>query len=478
MKKITITLFALFTSIFGISQNNSCFSDNFNDGDFTNNTFWNVRNSDDIPGSISVENNDYVKFMRENASGNGGSVILTSITDISINNNTLIKFDVNPVFSDVGNGAGWTNDEYPINVWLHLKDANGTNLTLRFAYNYRGGEDLNESEYIRVAFPNCDQNEWLRDQEFNISNYFPQAVHLDSIRIGGNGWDFEGYVDNIELINCDANSDCLSDNFNDGDFTNNTFCNVRNGDDIPGSVSVENNDYVKFMRENASGNGGSVILTTITDYNINNNTSIKFDVNPVFSDVGNGAGWTNDEYPINVWLHLKDANGTNLTLRFAYNYRGGEDLNESEYIRVAFPNCDQNEWLRDQEFNISNYFPQAVHLDSIRIGGNGWDFEGYVDNIELINCNSTSKVTNNKYDQDVIIYPNPVENNFKIELKTNEVLGFSVELYDIVGKKVYMKSYKTNIANINIADIGSGTYILMIKNADGQIINTKKLVKK
>ena len=184
-------------SISGTGSN--YFFDNFNDGDFTNNPEWTVINNDDIPGSVVIIDSDYVKFFRNGAIGNGGGVYLENDLDIDVHNNTYVKFDVNPVFSDVFNGAGVNNNEYPINFYLYLLDSNGNELTLRFCYNYRGGESLYEDNYIRIAFSNCDQNIWLRNEQFNINEYFPQAVTIDRILVGGNGWNFEGYVDNIDI---------------------------------------------------------------------------------------------------------------------------------------------------------------------------------------------------------------------------------------------------------------------------------------
>jgi len=41
-----------------------------------------------------------------------------------------------------------------------------------------------------------------------------------------------------------------------------------------------------------------------------------------------------------------------------------------------------------------------------------------------------------------------------------------------------MKSYKSNSANLNVFDFETGTYILKVKNIEGQIIKTEKIVKK
>jgi len=84
---------------------------------------------------------------------------------------------------------------------------------------------------------------------------------------------------------------------------------------------------------------------------------------------------------------------------------------------------------------------------------------------------------NEKSNINLLIYPNPATNNLTIELNS-EIQQISIELYDITGKMVYMKSYKSNSANLNVFDFETGTYILKVKNIEGQIIKTEKIVKK
>lgn len=155
---------------------------------------------------------------------------------------------------------------------------------------------------------------------------------------------------------------------------------MENNDDKPGSLIIENN-YVKIKRSGAGGNGGGVYLMKELDMDLTPNTSIKFDVNPVFSDVG--AGWSDGEYPVNIYLYLTDSNNEEVILRFCYNYRGGKSKDSANYKQIAFPNCTQNEWKRDEQFTISDYYPNATKINKIRIGGNGWNFEGLIDNVSL-----------------------------------------------------------------------------------------------
>ncbi len=175
-------------------------SDDFGDGNFTANPSWTEWNYDDAPGVVEVTGDDsYVHFFRDAPPGNGGSIRLGLNVSLPVTKGTSIAFDVNPIFSDVVGGAGFSDGEYPAEVHLSLLDGDGNPLELHFCYNYRGGSSLYEADFVRVAFPYCSQGVWLRDETFRIRDYFRQAVLIERIELGADGWDFEGCIDNIVL---------------------------------------------------------------------------------------------------------------------------------------------------------------------------------------------------------------------------------------------------------------------------------------
>ncbi|MCK9212400.1 MAG: carboxypeptidase regulatory-like domain-containing protein [Ignavibacteriaceae bacterium] len=180
----------------------SSFSDNFNDGDFTNNPEWtaNVNSSGCQLGTISVINGE-LKANQTNSSGcSSGSFIKINV-NIPLSDSTKIQFDVKPTFSDVEGGAGVQNDEYPAVINLWLATSNVDTVVVRLAYNYRGGASWTGAKYIVVAFPACQQNVWRRNEQFVIRNYVPNAVKIVKLQAGGQGWNFEGYFDNIRIVN-------------------------------------------------------------------------------------------------------------------------------------------------------------------------------------------------------------------------------------------------------------------------------------
>ncbi|MCT4615036.1 MAG: hypothetical protein N4A49_09210 [Marinifilaceae bacterium] len=272
--------------------------------------------------------------------------------------------------------------DYRVADWSDLESFYKDGGNLIGLYNYLGRTQYNNSIYVKRngrQFYSSSRAYFASRHEGDVPDSF--AVHDD---IGNNilslgSWHGSNY---ILAIRRDDIATGLDEDFNDGNYSNNPNWTVENIDDIPGSIVVDDN-YVKFRRTGAGGNGGGIYLSKTIDIALRENTKLRFDVNPVYSDVGNGAGWSNGEYPANVYLYLLDSSNNELVLRFCYNYRGGQSKYEDDDIRVVFPYCSKNKWLRKEEFIIKDYFPQAIKITKIKIGGNGWNFESLIDNISI-----------------------------------------------------------------------------------------------
>ena len=73
------------------------------------------------------------------------------------------------------------------------------------------------------------------------------------------------------------------------------------------------------------------------------------------------------------------------------------------------------------------------------------------------------------------IYPNPITTSFTLKMNTNDLSGIGVQIFNIIGKKVYEES-NLKSKTINVSELNSGIYILKITSETQQ--KTIKLIKK
>lgn len=90
----------------------------------------------------------------------------------------------------------------------------------------------------------------------------------------------------------------------------------------------------------------------------------------------------------------------------------------------------------------------------------------------------TASTENNIFDN-LNVYPNPTNDYVTISADLVSIAGAKIKLYDVVGKLIYSEDnlfYNTNSAQINLAGLNSGVYMLNIEN--GNLKQTVKVVKK
>lgn len=90
---------------------------------------------------------------------------------------------------------------------------------------------------------------------------------------------------------------------------------------------------------------------------------------------------------------------------------------------------------------------------------------------------SHSGIINNGMDEKIIIYPNPSNNRITVELSDKDYKLVDVEIFNLDGKMIYMKQYSQNAFDINISDFPNSLYVLNIKDNNGNLIQTKKIIK-
>lgn len=366
--------------------------DNFEDGDYTNNPMWAPFYANVAPGSVTVVSEE-VRILRTGAGSAGRTVGMNMPLNYPVTDSTLVRFDVKPTFSNVPNGSGIANTEFPANVIAYLTLLDGTHKSIRYAYNYRGGTNMTTSTYIQIANGWAAQNVWLRDEQFRIREHFPTAVSFDSLKVNGAGWDFESWFDNISIRDYreaqvpPGGILRFEEHFADGEFENNPTWIPRYSNVAPGFIGVIDEE-LRVLRTGAGGAGRTCGPVTFMDFPVSDSTTVWFDVKATFSNVRNGSGDANTEFPANVSAYLTLDDGSQAHLRYSYNYRGGSDIHNANFIQIAQGYVPQDEWLFAEHMRIREHFPTASRMDSLRIYGAGWDFESWYDNIYVMDSAS------------------------------------------------------------------------------------------
>ena len=110
---------------------------------------------------------------------------------------------------------------------------------------------------------------------------------------------------------------------------------------------------------------------------------------------------------------------------------------------------------------------------------NGTEFKISVDdngNLKTGDVGTKSKLI--AYGDNIDIFPNPTESQLNIIIDEQSSIEVDAEIYDLNGKMIFMKKYQSNSIQIYINDFSTGTYLLKLKDKNGNLIKTNKFIKK
>lgn len=112
---------------------------------------------------------------------------------------------------------------------------------------------------------------------------------------------------------------------------------------------------------------------------------------------------------------------------------------------------------------------------------NGTEFKITVDDNGNLNTSLLESSTSNQElemkNEKIEIYPNPASNELTIKTHDYTIQNIDIELYNLDGKMLFMKNYNQISSSINIADLKSGVYIIKVKDQNGDLIKTDRIVK-
>ena len=287
----------------------------------------------------------------------------------------------------------------------------------------------------------ASQNPQITGNAFanNLTISSPINLTSGNLNVGGNlnlGSSVTLNNNNLNLIG--TNSQITNGNSSNYIVTNGT-----------GTVNVENLNSAR----------GTVKLPigTTTNYNpvsiANTGTSDTFSarVSEGISNTTNGA--------VNATWEISEATagGSNVTLTLGWNTSQQNAAFDSGTAKVG--HYLNGNWAEENSGSVSNNSIIATGISS---------FSPFaVMNFGALAATDFSK-------SKVLIYPNPFNENLNISTENGGVVHF----YDLSGKLVSTSVLMKGTNSLNKSSLAKGVYIYQIKNANGEVVSSGKVIKK
>ncbi len=182
------------------------FHEDFNDGDVSTDPTWDVGFSKGcMPSTAIVEiESGELHIIQQDTRSCGNAAWLSMDLNEPINGRgAVLQFDVKSIYSNVAEGSGYGNTEYPARVDLLVQDETGQQRQLLVGYSYRGGASETTEDMVVIGYGDVPQGIWLRDQVIDLwdywPDYWPEPVTIQKILLVGSGWAYESRFDNVSL---------------------------------------------------------------------------------------------------------------------------------------------------------------------------------------------------------------------------------------------------------------------------------------
>ncbi|MCX6300052.1 MAG: T9SS type A sorting domain-containing protein [Bacteroidetes bacterium] len=120
----------------------------------------------------------------------------------------------------------------------------------------------------------------------------------------------------------------------------------------------------------------------------------------------------------------------------------------------------------------TSYKPSADGIISVKVTQNGC--------VSIVSDNFTYVITaiaNFENGQYIKFYPNPVQNELKINFNLIGQSNISIKIFNYTGKLILANDKISSGANINLKSLIIGTYIVQVQDKNGKLVFTDKLIK-
>lgn len=447
----------------------------------------------------STEEGNRFWYIAYNSAGSGansklivtdGSVSGTSTVVSNLSYPQKLKIFKNSVWMqarNIGSSANaeiWRSDGFASNTNLAI-DASGD--TLGYSSNPYGFFELNGKLYFwgdynfnnnhalfqynpDYTFNGSVDNNWSNNNNWN-SGLKPISGDNATIPTGYNiNIDSNAFVNNLitsSPINLISENLNIFGNLNLGSkiTLNNNNLNLKGGNSL-----ITNGNSTNYIVTNGTGTAnvenfdssrGTVHLPigTSTNYNpisiTNSGTSDTYSAR-----VSDGNSSTNPS--INTTWEISEATsgGSNVNLSLGWN----QSQENSGFNRTSAKvgHFIGGIWNAETSSSVTGSNPYQISATGIT------SFSPF----SVMNFGTLGSVDFSKSKTQV--FPNPFNENLKISTQENGVVYF----YDLSGKLVSTSMLMKGPNSINKSSLANGVYIYQIKNKDGQVISSGKVIKK
>lgn len=157
-------------------------------------------------------------------------------------------------------------------------------------------------------------------------------------------------------------------------------------------------------------------------------------------------------------------------------YKAGAPLSTAGMMGTIFSPTLTTQWRNDR-IDLTSYIGKKIFVRFKATNGNGNNL--FVDNINIMLKDAWPLGTTDFSENDIVVYPNPSDGNYTLQLNSGENKIIHYSIYNIAGQK--LKESRLAISNgkskvaLNISSFASGMYMLEIN--DGKDTKKIKLIK-
>ena len=442
--------------------------------------------------------------------------------------NDGVDIEKNSVLSNSnGYHIAYTNDNEWLKYTVNINESGFYNLNLRYATPNTGAKVkffMNDIDIAGNVFLS-NTGGWYNFANNTINNsYLEAGTHVLKVQIDG---DKEFNMISIEFTNSSDQSplfDVLSASTNDDEQSLNVVLNqpitnesltidlfeVKVNDEIRTIDSIEipflNSRLIKvnlsedlFYQDQiqVSYDGNVIvsennnILAPFEDLLVDNNlpsrlfipgkiqaedfiNQIGLDIeNTSDSGGGQNIGYTDAGDFADYLVYISESGTYNLNIRTAAAYNSGKiqfllltDTSTASIASVDLPVTGG--WQSWQTTTVETTLDAGVYSLKMKVIESGFNLNWF--EFEFMSSLSIEELTKNS----MSIFPNPVKENFKIQLNNNQKIKV-IRIFDINGRLVKLMNINLSSNQYNISSLKSGIYFLIIETDELQY--QKKLIK-